>query len=68
MSSDARIDRSRRQGFPENLTEDGMHLRIYGTTYYGRRYLNSRKKLTRGDMEYLAWLKEQRVAEEGGGE
>jgi len=48
-----------RQQIPENLSDDGRHVRIYGTTYYGRRYLNGRKKLSKGEIEYLAWLKAQ---------
>ncbi len=54
----------RRQEMPENLSADGTYVRVYGTTYYGRRYMNHRKKLSAGEIEYLAQLAERRVKHE----
>jgi hypothetical protein len=56
----------RRQEIPENLSEDGRYLRIYGVTSHGRRYLNHRQKLSKGEIEYFAWLKEKRTVGGGG--
>jgi len=53
----------KRQEIPENISEDGKYVRIYSTTYYGRKYMNGRKKLSKGDIEYLACLKQKRAGE-----